>query len=137
MDLLVTDWQQHPQALSQVRTKVFIEEQQVPEELEWDEYDQQAMHVLVMDEGSPIACGRIKADGHIGRMAVLPTYRHQGIGTRVLNQLLEIARQQNLEAVYLHAQVTAIPFYERLGFHCCSDIFMDAGIPHRSMKRGL
>lgn len=137
MEYVVTNWQDQQEALSRIRRKVFIEEQQVPEELEWDEDDPLSRHVLALDHDTPVACGRIKPDGHIGRMAVLPNRRHQGIGTGVLNTLLDIARQQQLGEVYLHAQVSAIPFYERLGFVCVSETFMDAGIPHRTMKRGL
>jgi len=75
--------------------------------------------------------------GHIGRMAVLKNYRQQGIGSKILLALLDIAQQQNISKVFLHAQVTAILFYERHGFVCDSEQFMDAGIPHKSMIKEL
>ncbi len=134
----VCAWRSHQQQLSAIRRAVFIQEQQVPEELEWDEFDESAQHVIaVNNEGKPIATGRIKVDGHIGRMAVLKTYRQQGIGSAILLTLLAVAKQQNIDRVYLHAQVSAISFYEQHGFVCSSEQFMDAGIPHKSMTKRL
>ena len=107
----------------------------MPEELEWDQDDAHCFHVLVLDNNKqPIATARMKADGHIGRMAVLKDYRHHGLGTAMLNELIKIARQQKLKKVYLHAQTSAIGFYEKQGFEIYSDEFMDAGIPHMSMQ---
>lgn len=134
--LIHTSWQASEAALSAVRRRVFIEEQQVPEALEWDGLDASCQHVLVTAAaGRPVATGRIKPDGHIGRMAVLKGCRGQGIGSAVLAALLDVARQQQCTAVYLHAQVSAIPFYEKHGFVASARQFMDAGIPHRTMTR--
>jgi len=131
-------WKDCKQSLSLIRRKVFIEEQNVPEALEWDEFDNTATHVLVStDNDTPIATGRIKADGHIGRMAVLKQYRNQGLGSGILLTLLNTAMQNKLNTVYLHAQVTAIAFYEKHGFTCSSEEFLDAGIPHKSMIKKL
>ncbi len=131
-------WADCQQPLSEVRRRVFIEEQHVPKELEWDEFDELAYHILVTDkEARPIATGRIKADGHIGRMAVLKKYRKQGIGSKILLALLDIAKQQNLKKVYLYAQTSAIGFYKKHGFYCTGDRFMDAGIAHQSMTKKL
>lgn len=136
--LEVVSWQDENEALCKVRREVFIEEQHVPEELEWDEYDENCRHVLVTDTNHhPIATGRIKPDGHIGRMAVLKNWRNRGIGHQVLEKLLACATEAGIERVYLHAQVSAIPFYEKLGFELYSEVFMDAGIPHRSMQKRL
>lgn len=134
--LRVVRWQDEKQSLTVVRREVFIEEQHVPEELEWDEFDSISQHVLVTDrKDKPIATGRIKPDGHIGRMAVLKEWRNKGIGHTILKSLISCAQAQGLERVYLHAQVSAIPFYQKLGFELYSEVFMDAGIPHRSMQR--
>lgn len=136
--LNITTWKKDKIALSMVRREVFIDEQSVPEELEWDEDDDSCTHVLVCDKhNTPIATGRMKADGHIGRMAVLKKYRKSGIGTRILKELLKSAATQNLKLVYLHAQLTAIPFYEKQGFEICSEEFMDAGIAHKTMQLAL
>ena len=132
-----TNWEENKKQLSEVRKKVFIEEQNVPEELEWDEFDKQCIHVLVTDNNKAIACGRLKPDGHIGRMAVLEPYRKKHIGTEILKRLIKKASEKKLEKVFLHAQTTAISFYEKQGFEICSDEFMDANIPHRSMQKNL
>ena len=134
----ICDWNNCEALLSDIRRAVFINEQKVPEELEWDEFDTSAQHVLVLDSlNKPVATGRIKADGHIGRMAVLKKYRKQGIGSAILLVLLDLASQRTLEKVYLHAQVSAIPFYLKHGFVCDGDEFMDAGIPHKTMYKYL
>jgi len=133
-----TSWKEDKQSLSEVRKKVFIDEQNVPEELEWDEFDKDSIHILATDNNSkPIACGRIKPDGHIGRMAVLKEHRNIGIGTDILKALLKFAEDNGTNSVYLHAQTTAIPFYEKQGFKTCSETFMDANIPHKTMEKQL
>jgi len=133
-----TNWNESKQALSFIRKTVFIKEQNVPEDLEWDEFDKQCVHILVTDNhNSPIACGRIKSDGHIGRMAVLKAYRKMGIGTAILKALLQFAAEKNIKSVFLHAQITAIDFYEKQGFEICSEIFLDANIPHKTMQKQL
>ena len=132
------NWQGHGPVLSAVRRAVFIEEQQVPAALEWDGLDDTCHHVLVTAAGDrPVATGRMKPDGHIGRMAVLKDCRGQGIGSAMLAALLDHARQQQYPEVYLHAQVSAIPFYEKHGFTVSGEQFLDAGIPHKSMVRQL
>lgn len=129
-------WQGAQQELSFIRTTVFIQEQNVPAALEWDGMDAHAIHILVSDEGhAPIATARMLSDGHIGRMAVLKAWRQQGVGRAILFKLLEIAQLQALPQVDLDAQTHAIAFYEAYGFVVCSDVFMDAGIPHKKMKR--
>ena len=133
--LIPTSWHDNRDSLSQVRCRVFIEEQHVPRELEWDEFDQSSFHVLAQDDRQqPIGTGRLKPDGQIGRMAVIPEYRNQGVGSAILAELLRHAESLQLEQVYLHAQTSAIAFYEKHGFEVCSDEFIDAGIPHRTMK---
>lgn len=128
-------WQVDSKLLGQVRRRVFVEEQKVPEVLEWDGFDDDCYHVLATDTaGRPIGTGRIKADGHIGRMAVIAQFRGQGAGSLILAALLDYAGQQHYRKVYLHAQTSAIPFYEKYGFVVSSDEFMDAGIAHRSMR---
>ena len=136
--LVHTSWQQSMAALNAVRREVFIEEQRVPEALEWDGLDESSHHVLVTATGKgPVGTGRIKPDGQIGRMAVLKEYRGQGIGSAMLAALLDIASQKQCPEVYLYAQVAAITFYEKHGFTVDSEQFMDAGIPHRRMVKRL
>lgn len=134
--LIHTRWEDSRRELGAVRRAVFVEEQRVPESLEWDGMDADCYHVLVTAaDQQPVATGRMKPDGHIGRMAVLPAYRGQGIGSAVLLALLKVARQQQYTGVFLHAQLSAIAFYERHGFVVYGAEFMDAGIPHKSMRR--
>ena len=133
--IIPASWHSHKELLSQIRRQVFIEEQQVPEELEWDEYDDNSYHVIALDDDSrPVACGRLKTDGQIGRMAVDRHWRNQGVGTAILENILLHAKSRGMQNLYLHAQTSAIPFYEKNGFRVCSEEFMDAGIPHRTMK---
>ena len=132
--LVTTDWQTHQRALSEIRRKVFIEEQQVPEALEWDGEDADAIHLLAFDlGGEPIACARLLYDGRLGRMAVLPAFRGHGVGMALLEQAIALFREQCFEAVTLSAQTHAIGFYAQAGFRVCSEIYDDAGIPHRDM----
>jgi len=135
--LKLTRWDKDQTPLSEIRRTVFIEEQKVPEALEWDDDDKICIHVLVSDNNTPIATGRIKMDGHIGRMAVLKDYRNKGVGSAVLEALINFSKTLKMKSVYLHAQTTAIPFYEKHGFKTSSEEFMDAGIPHKTMKMDI
>ena len=131
----LADWYSDQARLTDIRQRVFIEEQAVPAGLEWDEFDESATHFLAAHSGKTIACARLKTDGQIGRMAVLPEYRSQGIGRDLLQFVLQEAAAQSLEEVYLHAQVSAIPFYEKQGFTAAGEIFFEANIPHREMLK--
>jgi predicted GNAT family N-acyltransferase len=127
-------WEEAGSALADIRRKVFIEEQLVPKHLEWDGLDDSAVHVLALDDQRrAIGCARMLPDGRIGRMAVLPAWRGSGVGRAMLEVLLELARERKLQKVSLSAQTHAIPFYADAGFTICSDIYDDAGIPHRDM----
>jgi predicted GNAT family N-acyltransferase len=128
-----TTWRESEPVLRSIRQQVFIDEQCVPKDLEWDEYDNDAIHILVQDsDDQPIATARLLADGHIGRMAVLTPWRRRGIGRAMLETLLQYCREKNLKP-YLDAQTHALGFYEKMGFNMTGDEFLDAGIPHRKM----
>ena len=121
-----------------VRRVVFIEEQNVPETLEWDDADESAEHVLATDrDGAAIGTGRLKQDCSIGRMAVLKSWRGRGVGKALLGALLEIARAKGCDVVKLHAQTHAIDFYAKLGFVATDGVFDEAGMPHRLMTLSL
>lgn len=127
-------WQQDHAALCELRRLVFIKEQGVPEALEWDGLDQEALHLLAEDaRGKAIATARMLADGHIGRVAVLKPWRGMGVGRKLMQQLLILADQRGYSRLFLDAQIDAIGFYRKLGFTATGEIFMDAGIPHRHM----
>ena len=126
-------WQADMACLKDVRRTVFILEQQVPESLEWDEFDAVSVHVLAHAQDRAIGTGRLLPDGHIGRMAVSKSLRGQGIGSLVLGTLLEEAWRQGHTRLVLHAQVTARAFYARHGFIAEGDDFMEAGMAHVRM----
>jgi len=122
---------------SRIRRIVFIEEQQVPEEEEWDGLDPQCDHIVLYVDGRPAATGRI-VWGHpvlLGRIAVLREHRGTGLGAEVVNRLTEKAFAAGAEEVHLHAQMHARGFYEKLGFAAYGDPYEEAGIPHISMRK--
>lgn len=127
-------WRENLEMLRSIRTTVFVEEQHVPIEEEWDGQDEDALHVLALThDRKPVGTARLLATGQIGRMAVLPEYRKLGIGSAMLTRLLEMAIEKNIGNLFLNAQVDAITFYKRLGFVERGEIFMEAGIKHRKM----
>lgn len=124
------DWIQDMSAIKNIRREVFIIEQSVPEELEWDTEDDTAVHCIAIFNDTPIATGRLQNDGQLGRMAVLMKYRNKGIGSKVLEHLLE---RQVSTPIFIHAQKHAVDFYKKFGFNIDSSEFMEAGIPHYIM----
>lgn len=131
---LVT-WQTHAARLKMVRTEVFILEQHVPVDLEWDGMDETARHLLALNgAGEAIGCARLTGDGSIGRMAVLKPWRGMGVGRALLVKAVSLYRQQGLQNITLSAQVHAIPFYEQFGFKICSEQYLDANILHVDMQ---
>jgi predicted GNAT family N-acyltransferase len=127
-------WQDDSRALRTVREAVFIHEQGVPAALEWDELDATCMHLLAMDSsGKPIGTARLLPDDSIGRMAVLTEWRNKGVGTALMQRLLEEARNRQIRQVILSAQTHATGFYGKFGFQSVGKEFMEAGIPHVRM----
>ena len=132
------NWRGDGDALRNVRRTVFVIEQHVPEALEWDDADAQSLHALALDgNGHAIGCGRLLADGHIGRVAVLSPWRGRGVGAALLALLTDAARSNGHRRAILNAQVDAIPFYARYGFVVTGDEFEEAGIAHRVMEKSL
>lgn len=137
IDYQLCQWHSHSEGITQVRIRVFVEEQHVPIELEIDEHDPHCQHVIALAQDKVVATARLLDDGHIGRMCVLAEYRQQGIASTLMNMLLESAKQRSFKRIKLHAQVSAIPFYEKFGFTVCSAVFYDAGIEHKTMQLNL
>lgn len=137
LQLRIADWSQDREILRALREQVFIVEQEVPREIEWDGRDEEALHVLGTLNGLPIACGRLLPEGKIGRMAVLTPHRGQGYGAAVLQALVAAAREQGLTEVYLHAQQHAADFYVRFGFEPEGEPFAEADIAHIAMRQQL
>lgn len=120
--------------IKMIRQTVFIDEQKVPEELEWDEFDVQSIHILAYYDGVAVGTARLLPDGHIGRMAVLQNYRNRKVGQSMLKYLLDIAKKDLNNKVLLSAQEQAVVFYQKQGFVVISDVYLDAGIPHFDME---
>lgn len=133
-----TDWLRDRERLSAVRRAVFIDEQKVPEGLEWDTDDSVAVHILAtMPDGRAIGCARLLPDGHIGRMAVLPAWRGRGVGRALLCAALSAARAHGFKGVRLSAQTHAAGFYAQAGFSVEGPEYAEAGIPHVAMFKVL
>ncbi|MEU8983621.1 GNAT family N-acetyltransferase [Streptomyces sp. NPDC048309] len=134
-----------------VRKDVFVAEQGVPEDIEYDAYDADALHVLaVRADGVPLGTGRLLhgeaaaaktagdlTAGSLGRLAVTREARGLGVGAALVGAIEDAARARGLAAVDLHAQTRALGFYERLGYVAYGAEFPDAGIPHRAMRKAL
>lgn len=130
----VVSWQDYEQSLIALRRKVFIEEQHVSEVEEIDGRDPHYQHLLCrhMATGETVGCARISDQGKIGRVAVLKPFRGFGVGSLLMQHCCQIVLEAGLTP-YLDAQLTAIPFYQRLGFEVVGDIFLDANIEHKKM----
>lgn len=124
--------------LRAVRETVFVQEQNVPLEEEWDELDPRSHHVLARDaNGFPIGTGRLTPEHKIGRMAVMKDWRGRGVGEAIMQAMLDRARALGWPEVSLHAQVAAMGFYARFGFEPYGDRFDEAGIEHQAMRLAL
>jgi len=136
----VADWSidADRDACKTVREQVFIVEQQVPREDEWDEFDERARHVLARDaQGNPIGTGRLTANAMIGRMAVVSGWRGKQVGAIMLDTLIEQARALAYPAIEMHAQTQAAAFYRQFGFAAQGDEFLECGISHVHMRLEL
>lgn len=124
-------------AVFDLRHEVFVVGQDVPEELERDEMDAVSDHAIALVDGRVVGTGRLLPDGTIGRMAVSSSVRGQGIGAALLAVLEQRARDRGLQAVELHSQVHALGFYGRYGYVPYTEVYLEAGIEHRSMRKEL
>ncbi|MEV7771909.1 GNAT family N-acetyltransferase [Kitasatospora sp. NPDC086791] len=134
-----------------VRWEVFVVEQNVPEELEYDEYDRTSVHLLAVGaDGAALGTGRlihgdqareltggVEGRALLGRLAVLSAARGTGLGAELVRAIEAAAAERGATEVELHAQVQALGFYERLGYVAQGPVYDDAGIPHRTMTRVL
>ncbi|NOT10931.1 MAG: GNAT family N-acetyltransferase [Methylococcaceae bacterium] len=124
--------------LRSVREAVFVTEQNISSDIEWDGQDTDAIHVIARDtQHRPIGTGRLTPDRHIGRMAVLPPWRQQGVGKALLTALIDRARKQNWTEIKAEAQLCVLGFYEKFGFIREGESFIKAGIAHQAMRLPL
>ncbi len=127
------DWSAWGNRLTELRSEVFVDEQNVPVELEVDGLDGDCLHVVALHEEHVIGTGRLLPNGFIGRMCVKQEYRGQGVGGRMLAHLVTLAKRLGYPQVSLNAQTQVIDFYQNHGFELASEAFMEAGIEHRKM----
>ena len=127
-------WNKLEQEAKFIRKQVFIIEQNIPEEEEWDDQDMISDHFVVYDQDQPIATARLLQNNSVGRVAVLKAYRGQGIGRMIMLEIIRQAHQQDRKFLQLSSQVHAISFYEKLGFSIQGDAYDECGIPHIKMQ---
>ena len=130
------EWARDQDALKHLRRQVFVEEQNVPEDLEWDGLDDTCWHFIATDQsGKVLGTSRLMPSGQIGRMAVLTSHRRLGIGARLLAAAVTQAHELHFDQVFLHAQTHAIKFYQQAGFKTEGEKFDEAGITHILMQK--
>ena len=142
LELRVGDWLTLGAQAQAIRTEVFIDEQKIPAAMEWDDADRACVHAVAFNRlGMPLATGRLLQHApriaRIGRMASVQTMRGSGVGRRVLDALMQAARERGDTEVMLHAQTSASAFYARAGFTARGPVFDEAGIAHVEMTRAL
>jgi YbgC/YbaW family acyl-CoA thioester hydrolase len=142
VDVRLGSWAELGREARAIRTAVFVDEQKIPAEMEWDAADESCIHALAVNRfGFPLATGRliqhVPGVAKIGRMAVVPSMRGSRVGRSVLDALLQAARQRGDHEALLHAQTSAAPFYLRAGFVERGEPFEEAGISHIEMVRAL
>jgi predicted GNAT family N-acyltransferase len=137
IECVLTTWRSESPALRKIRREVFITEQGFAESEEWDQDDAVSCHALVTLNREPVGTGRLNPGGKIGRIAVRAGLRGRGIGTMILRRLLDEACRRGIREPYLHAQVQALPFYEKLGFRREGDVFDEVGVSHVRMRHTL
>lgn len=127
------DWIEDNLAIKAIRTSVFINEQNIPCELEWDKEDTTAIHCLAFLNNSPVATCRLQTDGQLGRMSVLKDYRNRGIGQKLLSFMIDSYHKKFKTTLFIHAQKHAVKFYEKFNFVIHGNEFLEANIPHYLM----
>ena len=142
VDVRTGTWDELGREAREIRTEVFIDEQKIPADMEWDDADTGSVHAVAFNRfGAALGTGRllehVPGVAKIGRMAVRQTVRGGSVGRAVLDALLSVARQRGDREAILHAQMSAAPFYERAGFTARGPTFEEAGIPHVEMVRSL
>jgi predicted GNAT family N-acyltransferase len=134
-------WAADEAALRAVRFSVFVDEQAIDPEIEIDAHDAQWDHALALDDDDrPIGTARLSVEGgvgHIGRVAVLASWRRRGVGEALMRHLIEHASQSGVRRIEISAQLEAVPFYHALGFVAEGEIYSEAGIDHRHMRLDL
>jgi predicted GNAT family N-acyltransferase len=126
---------EHAREIKKIRNTVFTGEENIDEHADFDGQDLNAIHVLIEMDGQFVGTGRMLIDGHIGRLAVLRSARGRGLGKKIMYALIDQAKKQNINRVYLGAQKHAIGFYKKIGFSEYGDAYEEVGITHVHMEK--
>ncbi|MFD2679738.1 GNAT family N-acetyltransferase [Bacillus seohaeanensis] len=140
MNVVIARNEQQKQDAFTVRKVVFVDEQNVPMEEEIDEYEKDSTHFVLYSQKEPVGAGRFRLVDEVGkveRICVHSSQRGKGAGREIMLAIEEYAKNQSVPALKLNAQTHAIPFYEGLGYKIISGEFLDAGIPHKTMKKNI
>ena len=139
MRIQLVGFDTHYAEICRIRFAVFVDEQDVPSEMEIDDRDPHCLHVLAFDGEEVIGTGRIDIGqaGKVGRVAAIASRRRQGVGTALMRRLHDLSTENGLRGVWCHAQTSAVPFYERLGYRVTGAPFREAGIEHVKMRCSL
>ena len=142
IEVFLTTWAKDGKRLGALRYEVFVIEQKVPEELEWDIHDADAVHFACTDKAGEIiiATARLVREGSvavIGRLCVAKPYRGKKIASAIMHEALAYCRGHGLTQLELHAQLYLRPFYESLGFVARGQVYLEAGIEHITMTLSL
>ncbi len=134
----LADWSRDRRALLSVRVPVFVDEQNVPPEIEEDDADPDCTHAIALDpDDTPVGTARLDAEGHIGRVAVHADWRRRGVGSALMQFLTDAARERGHPRIEISAQLQALPFYEAIGYVAEGPVYLEAGIEHRRMRLEL
>ena len=137
MHISITSFQEEEQAIRHIRGSVFVKEQGIPNEDEYDDNDNVCVHAIAWDEGRPVGTGRLSDDGRIGRIAVMKQARGKGIAKTIILALEQHARKCGLRQLWAHAQVQALGFYKKVGYRVDGDEFMEDGILHKRIQKSI
>ncbi|MAJ30557.1 MAG: GNAT family N-acetyltransferase [Gammaproteobacteria bacterium] len=134
ISIIKTSWLEHSVQISSIRDAVFIQEQAVPKNIEMDGKDSECIHFLMSYDDNPIGTARIKMSGKIERVSILKPNRNKGLGSKLMSFIIDAAKENRFERIYLHSQMESIGFYKNLGFIEEGDVFQEAGIDHVLME---
>ncbi len=138
LNFSLVNWLSDAAEIMALRKKVFVVEQHFDKEVICDQFDSQCFHILVKDiHNNTIACGRLLHNGRIGKIAVVLNHRNQGIGTRILTQLIKLAKSNNIKNLSLNTETELSHFYNHQNFNNDGPVYMKQGIPFQKMTKKL
>ena len=130
ISIIETNWSKHSDEIKHIRNTVFVQEQCVPKNIEMDGKDVDCNHFLICKKNEPIGTARLQSNGKIERVSILKPERKKGLGTKLMEFIINSAKKKELEKIYLHSQMDSIDFYKSLGFKGKGGMFEEAGINH-------